>query len=88
MTIGTSTFTGTSKHYNLYHTGKIQQVTVWFLLFFPENKLWYFLQIVSVETICKKYQSLFSGKKKNQKKKNQNIKKLTAEKFTQDAKDV
>ena len=33
-----------------------------FFLFFSENRLWYFMQIVS--TICMKCQSLFSGKNK------------------------
>ena len=36
-----------------------------FLLFFPENRIWHFLQIVSItplEAICMKCQILFSGK--------------------------
>ena len=39
-----------------------------FLILFPENSLWHFMQIVSLETISMKCQSLFSGK--NQKNKN------------------
>ena len=34
-----------------------------FFLFFSENRLWHFMQIVQ-ETICMKCQSLFSGKNK------------------------
>ena len=30
-----------------------------FFLFFQENRLWYFMQIVSEETICMKYQTYF-----------------------------
>ena len=33
-------------------------------IFFPENKIWHFKQIVSLETICMKCQNLFSGKNK------------------------
>ena len=45
----------------------IQQTTFWnifFFLFYPENRIWYFMQIASNETFCMKCQILFSGKKK------------------------
>ena len=35
-----------------------------FFLFFPENRIWHFMQIVSLETICMKCQILISGKNK------------------------
>ena len=35
-----------------------------FFLFFSENRLWHFLQIVSPETICMKCWGLFYGKNK------------------------
>ena len=35
-----------------------------YFLFFPKNRIWYFLQIVSKETICMKYQILFYGENK------------------------
>ena len=35
-----------------------------FFLLFPENRFWHFMQIVSSETICMKYQKLFSWKNK------------------------
>ena len=58
-----------------------------FFLFFPENMLWHFIQIVfcsklsSVETICTKCQILFSRKTKNK-----NFKLSSAEIFTQRSK--
>ena len=52
-----------------------------FFLFSPENRIWYFMQIVLTETICMKCQNLFSGKNKK------NIINLSsAEKFIQSAK--
>ena len=38
-----------------------------FVIFFPENRIWHFMQIVFMETICMKCQNMFSGKnnKKN-----------------------
>ena len=35
-----------------------------FLIFFLENRIWHFMQIVSLETICMKYQIIFSRKNK------------------------
>ena len=32
-----------------------------FFLFFLENRVWNFMQIASLETICLKYETLFSG---------------------------
>ena len=53
-------------------SGLIQQSTDWwyFFLFFPENRIWYFMQIdiscklSPLETVCMKCQILFSGKNK------------------------
>ena len=61
-----------------------------FFLFFPENRTWHFMQIVSIgdkcklsplETICMKCQILFPMKNKKK-----YFKMLSAEKFTQSAK--
>ena len=55
---------------NTWHAGQIfsrRYFDICFFIFFPENKIWYFMQIVSYpeETISMKCQSLLSGKNKN-----------------------
>ena len=51
-----------------------------FLLFFQENMIWLFMQIVLLETICMKCQNLFLGKNKKK-----YLKMWPAEFFTQSA---
>ena len=51
-----------------------------FFLFFSENRVWHFIKLSQMETICMKCQNLFSGKNKKK------YFKMSSEIFTQSAK--